>query len=67
MAYPDPVNPDVSLADLIHFQVAYKRKLKQKDLEPEVRKSCLENLAIVERKIKDLEKAAYSGQVIRIM
>ncbi|MDD5048191.1 MAG: hypothetical protein PHH09_04615 [Methanoregulaceae archaeon] len=66
MAYPDPVNPDLSLADLIHFKNAYKRKLKE-DLEPVVRASCIENLALVEKYISDLDKAAHSGQVIRIL
>jgi len=66
MAYPDPVNPDQSLADLIHFKNAYKRKLKE-DLEPVVRASCIENLALVEKYISDLDKAAHSGQVIRIL
>lgn len=67
MAYPDPVNPGQSLADLIHFKNAYKRKLKQPGLEPEVRASCIESLATVEQKIRDLDKAAHSGQVIRIL
>jgi hypothetical protein len=66
MAYPDPINPDESLATLIEFKIAYIRKLRM-GLSPKAQKECLEDLAIVERKIRRIEKAAYSGQVIRII
>ena len=67
MAYPDPINPEASLAELLKFESAYIHKLNQKDLEPIVRESCLQNLAEVRNRLKDIRKAAHSGQVIRLI
>jgi len=67
MAYPDPINPEASLAELHQVESACIRKLNQKDLEPIVRESCLQNLAEVRKKLKDIRKAAHSGQVIRLI
>lgn len=67
MAYPDPINPEASLMELIHLEAEYKRKLNQKDLEPIVRDTFIRDLGEVREKLKEIRKAAHSGQVIRIM